>query len=227
MKLKKNSLLIAGRSGRMGQEIESIAGDYGFDVIGGLGRKSGSLSDWLKTNRKPDVVIDFSLPDATLAIAKACAANGIPLVSGVTGLDASQTKALEKAAAKTPVLYSANMSVGIQMLMKALEALKNADGFDLAIEEIHHRHKKDRPSGTAILINYELKKRTGREAGEVVSLRGGGVVGTHRVLAISESESLVFEHTALNRTVFAHGACRAARWVLGRGPGFHSLRDTL
>ena len=196
-------------------------------MIGGLGRKSGSLAEWLKGSAKPDVVIDFSLPDATLEIAKTCAANGIPLVSGVTGLDTSQMKALEKAATKVPVLYSANMSIGIQMLAKALEALKGADGFDLSIEEIHHRHKKDRPSGTAILINNELKKRAGREANEIVSLRGGGVIGTHRVLAISESESLVFEHTALNRTVFAHGACRAARWVLGRGPGFHSLRETL
>lgn len=225
--MKRASVLIAGRTGRMGREVEAVSGDYYFDVIGGLDRKSGSLSAWLEGSPKPDVVIDFSLPDATNEIAETCAANGIPLVSGVTGLDRKQIEALESAAKKITVLYSANMSIGLQMLAKALDALKGAAEFDLSIEEIHHRHKKDRPSGTAILLNAELKLRTGREASEVVSLRGGGVIGTHRILALSESESLVFEHTALNRAVFAHGACRAARWVLGRAPGFHTLRDTL
>ncbi len=221
------SVLIVGRTGRMGKEIELIAAEYGFTVVGGLDRKSGSLAKWLAENSKPDVVIDFSLPEATSEVADACSACGVPLVSGVTGLEARHLAALEAASKKIPVLYSANMSVGIQMLVKALEALKGADEFDLSIEEIHHRHKKDRPSGTAILLNAELKRCAGREASEVLSIRGGGVVGTHRVLALSESESLVFEHTALNRAVFARGACRAARWVLGRVPGFYSLRDTL
>ncbi len=226
-KQKTISVLLAGRSGRMGKEIESVAGEYGLDIIGGLDRKSGSLSEWLKGSPKPDVVIDFSLPAATIGIAEGCAQHGIPLVSGVTGISDSERKALEKAAAKIAVLYSANMSIGIQMLAKALDALKGADGFDFSIEDIHHRHKKDRPSGTALLLDGELKDRTGRKADEIVSIRGGGIVGTHRILALSESESLVFEHTALNRTVFARGACRAARWIVGRAPGFHGLRDTL
>ena len=224
---KSASLFIAGRTGRMGKEIESIASEYGFSVAGGLDRKSGSLATWLAGNPKPDVVIDFSLPLASYEIAESCAKHGIPLVSGVTGLDPKQMAALQTVSKKIPLLYSANMSIGIQMLAKALEALKGADDFDLSIEELHHRHKKDRPSGTAILLNAELKQRTGREASEILSLRGGGIVGTHRVLALSESESLVFEHIALNRTVFARGACRAARWILGRAPGFYSLRDTL
>jgi 4-hydroxy-tetrahydrodipicolinate reductase len=211
----------------MGREIESLAALYSLDVIGGLGRSSGTLATWLKQNPKPQVVIDFSLPEATVEIASTCAAQGIPLVSGVTGIGEVDRGALHKAAEKIPVLYSANMSVGIQMLAKALDALKGAEGFDLSIEDIHHRHKKDRPSGTAILLNEELKSRTGRGAAEILSIRGGGVIGTHRVLALSDSESLSFEHNALNRTVFAHGACRAARWVVGRGPGFHSLRDIL
>lgn len=224
---KQISVLLAGRTGRMGKEIESVAHECGLQIIGGLDRKSGSIANWVKANSKPDVVIDFSLPEATVSIAADCADLGIPLVSGVTGISGSERQALEKASQKIPVLYSANMSIGIQMLAKALDALKGADGFDFAIEDIHHRHKKDRPSGTALLLDNELKDRTGRKAGEIVSLRGGGVVGTHRILALSESESLVFEHTALNRTVFARGACRAARWIVGRGPGFHGLRDTL
>lgn len=223
----RKKLFIVGRTGRMGREIEAIAEECGFEVIGGLDRKSGSLSDYLKKGKKPDVIIDFSLPAATVEIAKACAAAKIPLVSGVTGLGKSELAALKSAAKSIPVLYSANMSVGIQMMAKAFEALRGADDFDFSLEEMHHRHKKDRPSGTALLLNDELKECTGRPAGEIVSLRGGGVIGTHRLLATSESEMLVIEHTALNRAVFARGACRAARWVLGRGPGFHSLRDTL
>lgn len=224
---KAVSVLVAGLSGRMGQEIENAAEDYGLHIIGGLGRDNGPLATWLKKNSKPDLVIDFSLPAATKEIAKACAENEIPLVSGVTGISKSDRKALEAAAKKVPVLYSANMSLGIQMLAKALDALKGADGFDISIEDIHHRHKKDRPSGTAILLNDELKSRTGRPAAEIVSVRGGGVVGIHRVLALSDSESLTFEHAVLNRSVFAHGACRAARWILAQPPGFYGLRDTL
>lgn len=219
--------VVAGLSGRMGQEITNVAAECGIKIAGGLGRKAGSLADWLKSNSKPQVVIDFSLPEATVVLAETCAMHGIPLVSGVTGISDIQRLALQTAAKKIPVLYSANMSVGVQMLAKALDALKGADDFDLVIEDIHHRHKKDRPSGTALLLESELKTRTGRSPNEVVSLRGGGVIGVHRVMALSESETLVFEHTALNRAVFARGACRAARWIVGRAPGFHSLRDTL
>jgi 4-hydroxy-tetrahydrodipicolinate reductase len=224
---KQLAVVVAGLTGRMGKEISGIAADCGLKIVGGLGRQSGSLADWIKANSKPDVVIDFSLPEATIAIAEACATNGIPLVSGVTGLSDTQKSALETAAKKIPVLYSANMSIGLQMLAKALDALKGAEGFDISIEDIHHRHKKDAPSGTAKLLNEELRRRTGQEAQEIVSLRGGGVIGTHRILALSESESLIFEHTALNRTIFARGACRAARWIVGRPAGYYSLRETL
>ncbi len=225
--MKPLSIVIAGRSGRMGREIESIATEHDLSVVGGVDRSSGSLANWLQAHPKPDAVIDFSLPEATREISSTCAGHGIPLVSGVTGLREIDRQDLERAAKKIPVLYSANMSIGVQMLARALDSLKGAEGFDVTIEETHHRLKKDRPSGTALLLNEELKERTGRAADEIVSLRGGGIVGTHRVFAFSDSESLTFEHNALNRTVFAHGACRAARWVVERGPGFYRLRDIL
>lgn len=225
--MKNFKVLIAGRTGRMGREIEQVALEYGLEVIGGLGRSSGKLEDWLKQNSKPDVVIDFSLPEATYEIVTTCSQQGLALVSGVTGISESDRRTFELAGKRIPVLYSANMSVGIQMLAKALDALKGADGFDFSIEDIHHRQKKDRPSGTAILLNDELKARTGRGAEDIVSVRGGGVIGIHRVFALSDSESLTFEHNALNRSVFARGACRAARWVVGRSPGLYTLRDIL
>lgn len=220
-------VVIAGESGRMGQEIHRVASDESVEIIGGLTRSQASLKSVVARSGRPDVVIDFSLPEATRSLLEECKSLKMPLVSGVTGYSALQISEMKLAAKEIPILHSSNMSIGIQLLAKALDALKGAEGFDLIIEEIHHRHKKDRPSGTALLLRDELKSRVGREPSEIVSLRGGGVIGDHRVLALSESEALTFQHTALNRSVFARGACRAARWLVGRAPGFYSLRDVL
>ena len=225
------NVIVVGRSGRMGLEIEAVAKDSGITIVGGVGREVGGLEACFaaseKAAQKIDVVIDFSLPVATMDVAKACVKRKVALVSGVTGLSANERQALTDAGKVIPVLYSANMSIGVQVLAKALEALKGVEGFDLSIEEVHHRHKRDRPSGTALLIDDELFKRTGKRASEIVSLRGGGVIGDHRVMAFSDSEVLTFGHQALNRAVFARGACRAARWIVGKPPGSYSLADTL
>lgn len=220
-------VVIAGITGRMGKELQMIAQSESVKVLGGLSRSNPSLKAMIAAVARPQAVIDFSLPGATTALLYECRELKIPLVSGVTGYSPDQLAELKAASREIPVLHSSNMSLGIQMLAKALDALKSADGFDLMIEEVHHRHKKDRPSGTALLLRDELRERTGREPAEIVSLRGGGVIGDHRVMAMSESEVLTFQHTALNRTVFARGACRAARWLVGQGPGLYSLRDVL
>ncbi|MBL7686891.1 MAG: 4-hydroxy-tetrahydrodipicolinate reductase [Bdellovibrionaceae bacterium] len=220
-------VVIAGITGRMGKELQLIAQSESVKVLGGLSRSNPSLKAMIAAVARPQAVIDFSLPGATTALLHECRELKIPLVSGVTGYSSEQLAELKAASREIPVLHSSNMSLGIQMLAKALEALKGADGFDLVIEEVHHRHKKDRPSGTALLLRDELRERTGREPVEIVSLRGGGVIGDHRVMAMSESEVLTFQHTALNRTVFARGACRAARWLVGQKAGLYSLRDVL
>ncbi len=218
--------VIVGRSGRMGKEIEAVASEFGLTIVGGVGREAG-LAKCLAATPGVEVVIDFSLPVATDEVLKACVQAGVPLVSGVTGVSENDRVLMKKASEKIPILYSANMSLGIQILAKALESLKGVEGFDLSMEEFHHRHKRDRPSGTALLLDDELQKRVGRRAGEIVSLRGGGIFGEHRIYAMSESEVLTFSHQALNRAVFARGACRAARWIVGRSPGLYSLADLL
>lgn len=220
-------VVIAGITGRMGKELQLIAQSESVQVLGGLSRSNPSLKTMVAAVARPQAVIDFSLPGATTALLQECRELKIPLVSGVTGYSPDQLAELKAASHEIPILHSSNMSLGIQMLAKALEALKGADGFDLVIEEVHHRHKKDRPSGTALLLRDELRARTGREPAEIISLRGGGVIGDHRVMAMSESEVLTFQHTALNRTVFARGACRAARWLVGQKAGLYSLRDVL
>lgn len=218
--------VIVGRSGRMGKEIETIAAECGIAIVGGVGREAG-LAKCLAGAPSAQVVIDFSLPVATDEVVKACVQSRLPLVSGVTGLSAADHAMMKTASQKIPVLYSANMSIGIQVLAKALESLKGVEGFDISMEEFHHRYKRDRPSGTALLLNDELQNRVGRRASEIVSLRGGGIVGEHRIYAMSDSEVLTFSHQALNRAVFARGACRAARWIIGRPPGLYALKDLL
>jgi 4-hydroxy-tetrahydrodipicolinate reductase len=230
MKQINLNAIIVGRSGRMGKEIEAVAPDFGLTIIDGVGRErdlSGCLASAKNGKIFVHVVIDFSLPVATPEVLQACASASVPLVSGVTGLTSSEFRLIEEASQKIPILHSANMSLGIQILAKAFESLKGADGFDISIEEFHHRHKRDRPSGTALLLDDELQIRTGRRASEIVSLRGGGIVGEHRVYVMSDSEVLTFSHQALNRAVFARGACRAARWISGRKPGFYALKDLL
>ncbi len=220
-------VVIGGMSGRMGKELLQIAESESVQVLGGLSRSNPSLKTLIGAGARPQVVIDFSLPSATSLLVKECRELKIPLVSGVTGLSVAQVAELRAAAHDIPILHSSNMSVGVQILAKALEALRGVEGFDVVIEETHHRNKKDRPSGTALFLRDELVRRIGREPAEIVSLRGGGVIGEHRVLAMAESEVLTFQHTALSRSVFARGACRAARWLVAQGPGLYSLRDVL
>lgn len=217
-------LAVAGLSGRMGQEVQRVAHQHSCVVVGGLSRTQSSLA--AMTDR-PDVVVDFSLPEFTAQVVRECLAHKTPLVSGVTGYAATELQALQDAGKQIPVVWSANMSVGVQILLRALEALRGAEGFDLVMEEIHHGQKRDAPSGTAKLIRDETEKRSGRRIEQIHSLRGGGVVGVHRVLALGPNETLSFEHAAQDRGVFASGACRAAQWLVKQKPGFYSLGDVL
>jgi 4-hydroxy-tetrahydrodipicolinate reductase len=217
-------LAVAGLSGRMGQEVQRVSKQHACVVVGGLSRTQSSVA---AMPERPDVVIDFSLPEFTGQVLRECVTHKIPLVSGVTGYAAKELQALQNAGAQVPVVWSANMSVGMQILLRALESLRGAEGFDLVMEEIHHGQKRDAPSGTAKLIRDETEKRTGRRIEQIHSLRGGGVVGVHRVLALGPNETLSFEHVAQDRGVFASGACRAAQWLVQQKPGFYSLGDVL
>ena len=217
-------IAVSGLGGRMGQEVQRVAAQHACEVIGGLSRTQTSIAS---LGARPDVVIDFSLPEFTPQVLRECRQNKLPLVSGVTGYSTEELATLREAARELPVLWSANMSLGIQIMLRALEALSGADGYDLVMEEIHHNQKRDAPSGTAKLLRDETEKRTGRRIDQIHSLRGGGVVGVHRILALGPNEMLTFEHAAQDRGVFASGACRAAQWLVQQRPGFYSLGDVL
>lgn len=226
-----------------GGVVETGAPELGADV--------GKLSGWgrsgvLATQDPPDdveVLIEFTVPDATvehLAYAR-------PVVIGTTGLSEEQLARVEEAAKSVPIVLAPNMSVGVNLLREVVRELsgKLGTGYDVEIVEAHHRNKVDAPSGTALLLAraaaegrernldevavFGREGRAPREEGEIGihALRGGAVVGEHRVVFYSDGEEIEIAHRALSRRTFAAGALRAARFAAGAGPGLYSMRDVL
>ena len=211
----------------------------------------GELSGWgrsgvLATQDPPDdveVLIEFTVPDATvehLAYAR-------PVVIGTTGLSEEQLARVEEAAKSVPIVLAPNMSVGVSLLREVVRELsgKLGSGYDVEIVEAHHRNKVDAPSGTALLLAQAAAEGRGRNLDEVAvfgregraprvegeigvhALRGGAVVGEHRVVFYSDGEEIEIAHRALSRRTFAAGALRAARFAAGAEPGLYSMRDVL
>ena len=194
-----------------------------------------------------DIIIDFSLPDACEALLEEAITNPKPLVIGTTGLNNHQLNLLKQASELMPVLYATNMSLGVALLNKlvyqASAALKD---FDIEIVEMHHRHKKDAPSGTALTLsesaaagrNLDINKVrvNGRDGniGErskdeiaVMALRGGDIVGRHTVGFYNDGEFIELNHTATSRNTFSKGAIRAAAWLSDKEAGLYSIADCL
>ena len=258
-------IAVAGAAGRMGRTLLSaIAAAPDVRICGALlapddarnGADVGSLTGlpqtgvWLTTHpaeavNGADVLIDFSLPDGTLALVDACLDASVPLVCGVTGLDAEADARLRAAAERIPVLVAANMSVGVNLMLhlSRLAAAALPD-FDAEISEIHHRFKRDAPSGTALAIGAAVgagrggpcAAEIGRAPGDdpradgaigYASLRAGDVVGEHTLLLAGEGERLEITHRAGDRMAFAAGALRAARWLAGQPPGFYGMDQVL
>lgn len=196
---------------------------------------------------RAQVLIDFSLPQATAGLLEAAVRHGAAVVLGTTGLDAAAEERVGWAAARVPLLRSANMSLGVNLLLGLIaQASRALPGFDIEIIESHHRHKRDAPSGTALLLAREAARARGldleaalrpgrvglsegRQAGEigVAAVRGGDVVGEHTVLLLGSGERVELTHRATQREVFAAGALRAARWLAGRPPGLYGMGDVL
>ena len=197
-----------------------------------------------------DVIIDFSTPEASVELARACAERGGPaLVIGSTGLSPEQDALIEAAAEKIAIVRSGNFSLGLNILIGLVEhAAQRLDGRDWDIEvlETHHRRKVDAPSGTALMLGEAAANGRGRdledlktapydgitgprEPGKIgfASLRAGGVIGEHTVLFGSEDELLTLSHSAIDRSLFAKGAVAAAAWVRNRRPGLYDMQDVL
>lgn len=223
--MKKVALV--GASGRMGQEILQILNSEKLQTTA-FGEKKKPTGKALSGH---DVVIEFSSPEGFEDALRACAEAKVPLVSGTTGFSEKQKELLEKASKKIPILWASNMSIGVALLKKAIKLMSGLDGFDYQIEEFHHNKKKDRLFGIAITLQEALKnslnKKQKERLAEPLSVRAGGIIGTHKVYATSDSEMLCFEHQALSRSVFAAGAVKAARWLVKQKPGLYKIEDIL
>ena len=248
---------IVGGAGRMGQmNIRQVTATEGCVVAGAtegpghpsVGEDAGTLAgvgalgviigdDPAAMIAEVDVVIDFTVPEATVEHARLAAQAGAALIAGTTGLSPEDEEAVEKAAHHVPVVRAANMSVGITLLSALTEQVAAALGADYDIEvlEMHHRHKVDAPSGTALALGLDVKQAvrdgyTGaRTPGDIgfATLRGGDVAGDHDVIFAAEGERLILGHKASSRQVFAVGAIRAALWTKGQAPGLYNMRHVL
>ncbi len=249
------TLGIAGIAGRMGGEVLAAARTTGdLDVAGGvdlaIALESLNAPDLLLTTDlaellpRIDLLIDFSAPVATATHATACAAAGVPLVTGVTGLAESQLADLHAASQRIAVLHSRNMSPGVAALAAVLPLLaRNLPGDDIEIIETHHRHKKDAPSGTAFMLAETLAAGPGaglddratygrhglapRAPGEIGihAVRAGGNPGEHTIVLAGETEEIRITHRVFARRAFALGALRAARWLVHQPPGLYTMAD--
>lgn len=238
------------QAGKMGNEVIKAVDKYNadFKIVCGFDREENNLgfpiyNDIQKIKEKVDVIIDFSVPEATFKILEYAKKNKIPIVIATTGFSKEQLEKIEEYSKEIPVFRSSNMSLDITLMagivQKIAEVLVDSD---IEIIETHHNRKVDSPSGTAILLadainevlenkkeyNFErLQKREKRQKNEIgfSSIRGGNIVGEHTVKFFGENETLEITHTSYSRQVFAEGALKAAKFIVGSNNGLYNMND--
>lgn len=172
-----------------------------------------------------DVWIDFTSATGLMALLKATNKFNTSVVSGSTGLSKTDFTKLKTYSKKRKLFWASNLSPGLWAFRQALKSFESISTFDFSLEEIHHIHKKDRPSGTAKTLHADLEKITNKKIEAPISLRLGGVFGIHTVVAASENEFISIQHQALNRRVFAEGALLAADWLVKQQTGLYSMEN--
>lgn len=233
-------LAILGSCGKMGQRIYTLAkNSTTFQVtallekphhpeIGKVYDELNITSD-LSTLKKADVVIDFTLPEAIKSNIDAALQANTKMVIGTTGLSIEQASKIDEASVKIPIVFSSNMSVGVNILFKLVYDLQKKLGknYSSRIIEAHHRHKKDAPSGTAKTIAQIIKSAGGTLNNNIESIREGEIIGNHSVFFESPVDMLTIGHHAKTRDIFAEGALVAAKFVYTQASGLFSMQDVL
>lgn len=247
-------VVVCGASGRMGQTIGRMVSEApDMQLVGGVNLKPSSFFgqpvvpsadiDAFLSEKKPDVLIDFTVANAAVENVKAAARHTIACIIGTTGFTPEQRKAMaDSLAGNCPAVISSNFSIGMNIYWEVLRnAARMLKDYDMEVVEGHHRNKKDAPSGTAKTILQILDEEAGKrqkmygreglterkdEIGVHV-IRGGDIVGDHSVLFSKNFETITLSHRAYDRAVFASGALIAARWVVGKKPGVYGMGDVL
>ena len=259
---------VTGAGGRMGRTlIEAVQQTEGLVLAAALERSGNSLvgvdagelaalgpigiavtDDLPAALDAIDVLVDFTLPTATLAHVKACQAAEKPIVIGTTGFSPAEQERILAASRKVPVCKASNFSLGVNLCFKLLEIASEAIGEDSDIEiyEAHHRHKIDAPSGTALSMGQVIARTLGRDLGRVAvygregqtgardqktigfaTVRAGDIIGDHTVTLAADGERVEISHKATSRMAFARGAVRAARWLTDQPAGLYDMQDVL
>ena len=247
-------IILHGCNGHMGKVISGLVSeDAGMQIVAGIDIADQGKNDFPVYTKlsdcqaEADVVIDFSSARAVDAVLSYCEERKLPLVECTTGLSEEQLAHLQKTSEKVAVLKSANMSLGINVLMKLLKEAARVlapAGFDVEVVEKHHHLKLDAPSGTALALadsvneamdnSYHYvydrsQRREQRDAKEIgiSAVRGGNIVGEHEVIFAGTDEVVTFTHTAFSKAVFGKGAVEAARFLAGKGPGLYDMSSVI
>ena len=261
-------LAVAGVAGRMGQTLVrtvkempgccvagalekpgSIALGQDPGLLAGVGNLSITIGDDVQALAgKVDGILDFTIPSASVDLARFAARQGIVHIIGTTGFSESDEAAIRDAAKHAVIVKAGNMSLGVNLLVAVTRKVAAAldEDFDIEIVEMHHKHKVDAPSGTALMLGKaaaegrgidlgarSVRSRDGhtgaRKRGDIgfATLRGGNVVGEHTVILAGEHERIELTHRATDRSIFARGAVKAALWARGKAPGLYSMADVL
>ena len=236
-------IAILGAAGRMGRKLCELAGDAGMEVVSRVDVADGFDREW-----SPDAegVIDFSFHTAVAPAVEKAAAQGLPYVIGTTGLTPGEQASVDEAAKLIPIVQSGNYSLGVNLLLELVRKAATVLGpeYDVEITEMHHRHTKDAPSGTALMLAKSAAAGRGRSGefvfgrrgdigerpvGEIAvhALRGGSVVGDHTVMFAGDLERVELTHKAQDRAAFAAGALKALAWAKGRQAGIYTMRNVL
>ena len=213
----------------MGQSLQSMIEQRPEFVLQGVWKRGRDLQALLAGS---DVLIDFSLPGATSDVVAAARKENVAVVCGVSGLGDAEMTQLRVASEEIPIVYDRNMSIGIAVLQRCLHeaAAVLGDGFDVNILDVHHVHKIDSPSGTALQLGETIAAAQGKSSTSDVrfeSERRGEIPGEHHITMSSGTEILEFAHSVSDRQVFAEGALRAASWVIQQPAGLFSMQDVL
>ena len=255
--MRKINLTISGCMGRMGQQlIKSVSKDKSFKLVAltenrkinkkifGIKPEVNSITSFKKTN----IIIDFTVPKCTLEILKIAAKQKKKVVIGTTGFSKKQENLIKKFSKKIPILMAGNMSLGVNLLMYLTEIASKSLGknFLSKVYEVHHRHKKDYPSGTALMLGRGIAEGKNKNFYSMIgkkflnkqkfpysnkinfnSIRKGDVIGEHEVIFSSGKEIITLNHESFDRALYSEGALTAAKWLFHKKPGLYSMRNLL
>jgi 4-hydroxy-tetrahydrodipicolinate reductase len=255
--MNKIKLTITGCFGRMGQQlVKSSRSAKNFKLVsvtedGPVNKKVFGLRPQLNSVsafKNANVIIDFTIPKCTLEVLKIASKLKKKVVIGTTGFSKKEENLIKKYSKKIPILKAGNMSLGINLLMYLTEIASKSlgDNFLSKVFEIHHKHKKDHPSGTALMLGKGIAAGKNRDFYNLMgkkylnkkifpygkkinfnSIRKGEIVGNHKVLFSSGKETITLNHEAFDRALYSEGALTAAKWLMGKKPGFYSMRNVL